>query len=85
MSDRIRLAAAVLLTPPLFGAGFFVRANAAYGPFNLSLHPADWLVLWDLLRTGQISGRVLAEAAALGTAVALVPWALYGAWRRAGG
>lgn len=69
--------AAVLLTPVCFAAGFYLRMNAAYGPLNLSLRPEDWLVLWELFQTGQISTRVLLESLAAGTAGALIPWGAY--------
>jgi hypothetical protein len=52
--------------------------NAAYGPFNLSLHPDDWLVLWELWRLGQIAPRIVVQSLVLGVAAAAVPWAVFG-------
>jgi hypothetical protein len=57
-----------------FLVAFFLRMNAAYGPFNLSVDPADWTVLWELWRHGQIAAAVVAQGAALGVAAALLPW-----------
>jgi hypothetical protein len=57
-----------------FVAAFYLRMNAAYGPLHLSWHPADWLVLWELWRYGQMATGVVVQAAALGVAAALVPW-----------
>lgn len=61
-----------------FGAGVFVRMNADYGPFNLSIRPGnwpgDWQVLRELLAHGQIAPRVVLESVALGTGAAAVPW-----------
>ena len=68
-----------------FAVTFFARMNAAYGPLNLSLDPADWTVLWELWRHGQIATRVVGEGAVLGAAAAAVPWALLGLARRRGG
>lgn len=73
-------AAASLL---LFLGGLYLRLHLAYGPFNLSLRPGDWIVLWELFRTGQISTRVVLEGTAAGLALALVPWGLR--WRVGGG
>jgi hypothetical protein len=61
-----------------FVAAFFLRMNSAYGPFNLSLHPSDWTVLWELLRHGQIASRIVVESALLGAAAAVVPWTIFG-------
>jgi hypothetical protein len=68
-----------------FALTFFVRMSAAYGPLNLSLDPADWAVLWELWRHGQIATRVVAQGAVLGAAAAAVPWAVWGLTRRRGG
>jgi hypothetical protein len=57
-------------------AVFFLRMNAAYGPFHLSFDASDWMVLWELWRHGQIAAGVVAESAALGIAAAAVPWAV---------
>jgi hypothetical protein len=59
-----------------FGAAIFVRMSAAYGPFNLSTRPADWMVLWELLRHGQIAASVALQSLALGLVAAAVPWLL---------
>ena len=59
-----------------FAAVFYWRLDAAYGPFNLSRDPADWLVLWELGRAGQIAGPVVAQAVGLGAVAAAVPWLL---------
>ena len=70
-----------------FGAGVFLRMNAAYGPFKLSVRPGDWMVLWELLRHQQIAAGVVWESVLLGTLVALVPWLVFGlaaGWRRPG-
>jgi hypothetical protein len=61
-----------------FAAGCFLRMNAAYGPFNLSFHPGDWMVLWELWRLGQIAPRIVVQSAVLGVAAAAVPWAVFG-------
>ena len=64
---------------PAFAAGFFLRMNAAYGPFNLSARPGDWTVLWELWRHGQIASRVVAgEPWWLAAAAAAVPWVTFG-------
>jgi len=65
-----------------FAAACFLRMNAAYGPFNLSLHPYDWMVLWDLWRFGQIAPRVVVQSAVLGAAAAAVPWVVFGLLQR---
>ena len=59
-----------------FVVAFFLRMNAVYGPFNLSVHLDDWMVIWELLRHGQIALRVVVQSAALGAAAAAVPWVL---------
>jgi hypothetical protein len=61
-----------------FVVTFFLRMNAVYGPFNLSVHVDDWVVLWELLRHGQIALRVVVQSAVLGTAAAAVPWVVVG-------
>jgi hypothetical protein len=61
-----------------FAAGAFLRMNAAYGPFNLSGRPGDWMVLWELLRHQQIAAGVVWESILIGTLGALVPWLLFG-------
>jgi hypothetical protein len=58
--------------------------NAAYGPFRLSLDPADWTVLWELWRHGQIATGIVLQAAALGALAAAVPWAVLRLARRPG-
>ena len=74
------LAAAVSVAA--FVLVFFLRMNAAYGPFRLSADPSDWTVLWELFRHGQITPRVVAESAGLGIAAAVVPWIVRGLARR---
>ena len=61
-----------------FAAAFFLRMNAAYGPFNLSFHPGDWTVVWELWRHGQIASRIVVQSAGLGAAAAAVPWMVFG-------
>lgn len=61
-----------------FVAAFFLRMNAAYGPFNLSFHPGDWTVVWELWRHGQIATRIVVQSAGLGAAAAAVPWMVFG-------
>jgi len=61
-----------------FVAAFVLRMNAAYGPFNLSFHPDDWMVLWELWRLGQIAPRIVVQSAALGVTAAAVPWVVFG-------
>jgi len=61
-----------------FAAACFLRMNAAYGPFNLSFHPGDWMVLWELWRLGQIAPRIVVQSAVLGTAAAAGPWVIFG-------
>jgi hypothetical protein len=61
-----------------FAAAFFLRMNAAYGPFNLSFHPSDWMVVWELLRQGQIASRIVVQSAVLGAAAGTVPWMVFG-------
>ena len=68
---------------------FFLRLNAAYGPFNLSIHPRDWpgdaMVLWELQQNGQISLGIVLEGAVLGAAVAGLPWIALRRLNRGGG
>jgi hypothetical protein len=64
-----------------FAAVFYWRLDAAYGPFNLGREPADWLVLWELWRAGQIAGSVVAQAVGLGALAAAAPWLLRALWR----
>ena len=66
-----------------FGAAFFLRMDAAYGPLQLSLDPSDWIVLWELLSHGQIAVRVVVESAGVGVAAGAVPWLVLGLVRRA--
>lgn len=61
-----------------FAAAFFLRMNAAYGPFDLSSQPRDWMVIWELWRHGQIASRIVAQSAMLGAAAAAVPWMIFG-------
>jgi len=71
----------------VFVAAFFLRMHAAYGPFRLSVHSADWMVLWELWRQGQIDASIVGQALGLGAAAAAVPWVLFGVLgrrRRAG-
>jgi hypothetical protein len=68
-----------------FALAFFLRMSAAYGPLNLSVDPADWAVLWELWRHGQIASRVVGEGVVLGTAAAAVPWAVLVLSRPRGG
>jgi hypothetical protein len=63
-----------------FVVAFYLRLDAAYGPFNLSWRAGDWTVLWELLRHGQIAPAIVAESLALGAAAAAVPWAIIGLW-----
>ncbi len=58
-------------------ARFFLRMNAVYGPFNLSFHPSDWTVVWELWRHGQIAPRVVVQSAVLGVAAGAVPWVVF--------
>jgi hypothetical protein len=74
----LALAASVIA----FAAAVYARMDAAYGPFNLSLSPSDWTVLWELLRYGQIRSGIVAQSAALGLAAAIIPWAAFGIWMR---
>jgi hypothetical protein len=60
-----------------FAAALYLRLNAAYGPFNLSWHAGDWMVLWELLRHGQIAPRIVAQGAGLGAGAAAAPWVLF--------
>jgi hypothetical protein len=57
-----------------FAAAFFLRMDAAYGPFNLSFDPGDWAIVWELWRHGQIASGVVAQSVALGLAAAALPW-----------
>lgn len=57
-----------------FAAAVFFRMNAEYGPLNLSLDPATWWLLLELLRGGQIAPRVVLQGALLGAAAAAAPW-----------
>jgi len=80
-----RAAAAALATAAsliAFAAAVYARMDAAYGPFNLSLSPSDWTVLWELLRYGQIRAGVVAQSAAVGAVAALIPWVGFGIWMR---
>jgi hypothetical protein len=61
-----------------FVVAFYLRMSAAYGPFNLSAHLDDWVVIWELLRNGQIALRVVVQSAVLGAAAAAVPWIVVG-------
>jgi len=65
-----------------FAAAVYARMNAAYGPLNLSLDPSDWIVLWELLRYGQIRSGVVAQSAVVGVAAAIIPWAAFVLWIR---
>jgi hypothetical protein len=65
-----------------FVLALYLRLNAAYGPFNLSWHPGDWMVLWELWRHGQIAGPIVAEGTALGAAAAAIPWLILALGRR---
>ena len=68
-----------------FVVTFYLRMNAVYGPLNLSVHLDDWLVIWELLRHGQIALRVVVQSAVLGVAAAAVPWVVVGLatrWRQ---
>ena len=76
MTRRWGVAVAAAGSVAAFCGGFFVRMNAAYGPFNLSARPGDWAVLWELWRHGQIASGVVAEAVGLAAAAATVPWVL---------
>jgi hypothetical protein len=61
-----------------FAAAFFLRMDAAYGPFNLSADPGDWAIVLELWRHGQIASGIVAQGAALGVAAAALPWVAYG-------
>jgi len=68
-----------------FVVTFYLRMNAVYGPLNLSVHRDDWLVIWELLRHGQIALRVVVQSAVLGVAAAAVLWVVVGLatrWRQ---
>lgn len=60
-----------------FALTVYLRLSAAYGPFNLSWHPADWTVLWELMRHGQIAPRTLVQGAVLGAVAAMAPWVIF--------
>ena len=77
LSRRAWLWVTVIVSPGLFALIAFVRMDAAYGPFNLSPHLTDWVVVWELLRYGQMSVRVVMESAAAGAVGALLPWLIY--------
>lgn len=79
MSHRVWIGACAIASLFLFLLGIYVRMHAAYGPFNLSLRAGDWLVLWELFQTGQVSNRILLESVLAGLAFALVPWVIYAA------
>ena len=68
-----------------FAAAFYLRMNAAYGPLSVSPDPRDWILLWELLRYGQIAPRVVMESAGLGAAAAVLPWLAYAWWGRSPG
>lgn len=74
-----RVVLAAVPSGAAFAVAFVLRLDAAYGPFNLSASPSDWQVLWELWQHGQIARRVVIEAALLGAAAGLVPWAVLGA------
>jgi hypothetical protein len=61
-----------------FPVAFFLRMDAAYGPFNLSLHAGDWTVVWELWRHGQIAPGIVAQSVGLGVAAAAIPWVVVG-------
>ena len=82
MSRRGSAPLATVGSAVAFLGAFFLRMNAAYGPFRLSADPSDWTVLWELFRHGQITPRVVAESAGLGIAAAAVPWIVRGLARR---
>ena len=84
MTRRWGPAVAVAGSVAAFCGGFFVRMNAAYGPFNLSARPDDWVVLWELWRHGQIASGIVAEAVGLAAAAATVPWVLWALLARPG-
>lgn len=73
---RLPASLAVISSVVAFAVALFLRMNQAYGPFNLSVNPGDWQVLWELLRHQQIDARVVLEGVALGLLAALVPWLL---------
>jgi hypothetical protein len=82
MTRRVGACLAALGSAAAFGAAVFLRMSAAYGPFNLSTSPADWIVLWELLRHGQIAAPVVLQGAALGLVAAAVPWLVLGLTNR---
>jgi len=62
-----------------FAAACFLHMDAEYGPFNLTLHPADWILVWELFRSQQIAPRIVVQAALVGAAAAALPWIAF-AW-----
>jgi hypothetical protein len=86
VTRRARLGIATAGSAAAFLVAFFLRLDAAYGPFHLSLSPSDWIVLWELWRTGQIAPDVVTEGMVVGAAAAAAPWVLLGLGtrRRAG-
>lgn len=84
MTRRTEAALAAAGSAAAVGAALFLRLRAAYGPFNLSTNPADWMVLWELLRHGQIAASVVLQGLGLGLALAAVPWLVFGLARRRG-
>lgn len=81
MTPRRRAGLAALASAVAFALAFFLRLDAAYGPFNLSLGRSDWTVLWELWRHGQIASDVVLQAVVLGAAAAAVPWLVVARWR----
>lgn len=81
-SSRLGTVAWTAASLLLFAGGAYARLRAAYGPLDLGPRPEDWLVLWELLRAGQISGRVLLESGLLGLALGFLPWLVRDAARR---
>ena len=59
-------------------AACFLRMNAEYGPFNLTRHPADWILIWELFRSQQIAPRIVVQTLVLGAGVAALPWIVFG-------
>jgi hypothetical protein len=76
VSDRGPVWFAAAGSAAAFVVAFYLRLDAAYGPFNLSWRPGDWSVLWELLRHGQIAPGIVAEGVALGAGAAAVPWSI---------
>jgi hypothetical protein len=81
MTGRGAVGLATLTSVAAFLVALYLRLNAAYGPFHLFWHPADWAVLWELWRANQIAPEIVAEGTGLGAAAAAVPWLILG-WRR---